>query len=760
MNIAVMKSFFRLVFYFLCPVFLFAQQQTTKKMKVGLVLSGGGSKGFAHIGALKQIEKAGIKLDMIGGTSIGAVVGAMYASGYSVQQIEKILRDKDYDPFINDFVPRQQSSLFSKQHDHFYFYGLGLYKWGIALPRSISKGQNAYDFLKEIFEHVAPIKDFSKLNIPFYCIATNVETGALKVFDKGDLGQAIRASASLPTLFEPIKIDNQLYIDGGVSDNFPVREMKRRGADIIIGVDVQGRLYREDEIKSMVDLLNQVISFSMYKDDAEKKNLSDVYIRPLVADFGTQDFSNVQGLIDMGEVAAKKEFSSLKAIAEKQREVYQTTFSPQKDLKLKKPVYKIGAFENNFIKNYTTNFLLGRLKLKIGDRLTFSEYIYKLSALGSDDNFGLIQYDFIKREKTEDYLLKLNVSQVEYGNKIKFGLMYDPLYKAGILTNLTFKSLLQRNDILSVDFVVGDVPRAGLEYYVDNGFFISYGYKFRYNNFKESKMQRQDDGSIQFLHKNFYEVTNLVYVQKVLDKIFALGLGVEYSYMRILDRYLEGKEQTNLTGNHYLNLLSYLKLDTYNRPFLPQSGIKFDIEFRLQGRIDDPRKYLKIKDKAKQPKNPNKILDDTSFITFNPKFGFAHTESRLTLFSEVSAGLFIGAPDEEIFRYHIGGPYQYNYANYISFYGMPFAVATTPLYLKLLSELRYEIFKKHDLSAWANAISYMPDSLFLRENSVQEIAFDFIRLDFGLSYTYHSPIGPISLYALRNDFFVKIGYTF
>ena len=221
----------------------FSQESETPEtdVKVGLVLSGGGAKGYAHVGVLKVLEENGIRVDYIAGTSMGAIIGALYASGYSAKELDSLLRVHDFSTFTTDEVPRDAYSFYQKENKGKYAISLPINKWKIGLPKSISKGQNISNLFSQLTEHVHHVEDFSKLPIPFFCIATDLETGEEVVLDHGFLPEAIRASSSIPSVYSPVEIDGRMLVDGGIVDNYPIELLKAKEVDYIIGVNVQGK---------------------------------------------------------------------------------------------------------------------------------------------------------------------------------------------------------------------------------------------------------------------------------------------------------------------------------------------------------------------------------------------------------------------------------------------------------------------------------------------------------------------------------------
>ena len=233
--------------------------------KIGLVLSGGGAKGLAHVGAIKVIEEAGIKIDYISGTSMGAIVGGLYASGWSIHQLDSIIKVTDISSVMIDALPRNVKPVFEKEYGEKYVLSISVKDAKIKLPSGISNGQNAFDLFNRLTRHVAHIRDFSQLPIPFVAYGTNAENGEPILFEEGNLAQVMRASGAFPGLLTPIEVDGKLITDGGVVNNFPAKILKEKGADIIIGVNVEGGLYKKEDLLSIPKIIEQISSFQMVR---------------------------------------------------------------------------------------------------------------------------------------------------------------------------------------------------------------------------------------------------------------------------------------------------------------------------------------------------------------------------------------------------------------------------------------------------------------------------------------------------------------
>lgn len=336
-----------------------AQQIPAKNLKVGLVLSGGGAKGLAHIGVLKTLDSLGVKIDYISGTSMGAVVGALYASGYSGKQLDSIFSNINFDDILSDNLPRASKTFYERDNSEKYAVTIPFDKLKIHLPSAISKGQNVFNLLTRLTLHVSDVNNFENLPIPFFCIATNVETGAPVILNKGSLPQSVAASGAFPTLFQPVEIDNQILIDGGVANNYPIDELREKGMDIIIGVDVQDDLATKENLTSAPEILLQINNYRTIRDMKEKSKKTDIYIKPDIKGFTVVSFDEGQQIIERGRLAAV-------LLSEKLKKVTQSQIINNRPLVnvAKTDTIKINKITVKGNDKYTRAYVLGKLKIK------------------------------------------------------------------------------------------------------------------------------------------------------------------------------------------------------------------------------------------------------------------------------------------------------------------------------------------------------------------------------------------------------------
>ena len=278
----------------------------TTRPKVGLVLSGGAARGLAHIGVLKALEEQGIKIDAIAGTSMGAVVGGLYASGYKIDELEKLALTIDWQQALSDAPPRKDVPFRRKQDDRDFLVKQKLSfrdDGSLGLPLGVIQGQNLALLLESLLAHTSDTRDFDKLPIPFRAVTTDIANGEKVVFRKGHLPQVIRASMSIPAVFAPVELDGRLLVDGGMTDNIPLDVAREMGVDVAIVVDIGTPLRNRKQLVTVVDVLNQSITLMTRRNSEEQLatlHPDDVLIQPPLASFGSTDFGRGQEMIDAG----------------------------------------------------------------------------------------------------------------------------------------------------------------------------------------------------------------------------------------------------------------------------------------------------------------------------------------------------------------------------------------------------------------------------------------------------------------------------
>ncbi len=672
-----------------------------KKPKVGLVLSGGGAKGFAHIGVLKVIDSLGIKVDYVAGTSMGAIIGSLYASGYSGQQLDSIFASLDFDAVINDDLPRSSKTIYERNNTEKYGVVLPFNHFKLKLPSALSRGQNVFNLLTKLTMHVSEVDKFKELPIPFFCIATNVETGKQVILDSGNLPQCITASGAFPSLFQPVAIGDDLLIDGGVVNNYPIDELKAKGMDIIIGVDVQDDLATRDEMTSAPDVLLQINNFRTINDMILKSKKTDIYIKPDIKNFTVISFSEGKDIIKNGKIAALEQIEALSTLPKQKVDREKIPLN----LKSKDSITINGAYitGNN---RYTRSYIMGKLKLKGSETVSYEDFNQGVNNLIATNNFDSFQYNFKPSKNKEGYDFEANVREAKITTFLKLGIHYDDVYKSAALVNLTKKRLLFNNDIASLDIILGDNVRYNFEYLIDKGFYWSVGLRSRYNQFEKginselllNEAQIAETG-INKLDVKLRDQTNQFYLQTLFRKDFALSIGAEHKRLTIKSETLAIDAQTDdfqFENTDYFSVFGTLKLDTYNSKHYPSSGVYFS---------GDLHTYL-IASKFNN--------DFEQFSIAKADMGYAFRVSKKISFNLKTGGGFkFGDNSTSTLDFALGG-YGNNFINnFIPFLGYDYISLTGNSYVKAYASADYEIFNKNHITLeanWANIDNDIFDS--------------------------------------------------
>lgn len=691
-----------------------------KNPRIGLSLAGGGAKGFSHVGVLKVLDSLGVKVDYISGTSMGAIVGGLYASGYSGKEIEKIVMDTDFYSLIRDPKSRKESSFFNKSVDK-YLFSIPLKNGKITLPSSISSGQKNVYLLKELFKNVSNVNDFSKLPIPFLCVATNLESGNMEIFEKGDLVQSIMASSAFPSLMDPVKIGDSIYIDGAMTVNYPSKPLKEKGIDIVIGVDLNQDLSKREDLNNIISILNQVIDFGIQKDTRRQYKYTDINIKPNLIGMTATSYDDKKKILDSGYVEGLKYSAVLDQLPKREFDRLRQPVNP-----IYSNVYKIDSISIDGGKIYGKNYVLGKMGLRLPSMQTYGSINKGLDKLVATNNYRFINYDIVT-ENNFNYL-KLYVTEDEARHFLKVGLHYDEIFKTGLLLNYSAKRLLFKNSNLSLDVVIGDKPRYYLNYFVDNGYIPGFG-------IYSSGMSFDLKGDNNINVDKWEWLRNEVYIQSVWRDKFAIGTGLSHDYF---EADMNG---TNKRYNRFLNPYVFVKTDTQDDRDFPTKGIYLNAE----GKVID----LLKSDVEKR------LIQVKADVRVNVPI-----TKQLSYHLNLYGGLTIGDDLPQYYQYRLGGIFEQNIINFKNFSGFYFAQLNTNNVVMISNDLQYKFYKNLFLSG-----------NFTFANLSDDISFeDAVKVNYssvGATLGYKSPFGQIKLnfsHSLKNNqkgiFSVILGHWF
>ena len=669
--------------------------------KIGLSLSGGGAKGFAHIGALKVLDSLGVKVDYISGTSMGAIVGGLYASGYTGKDIEKIVMDTDFYNIIANEKTRQETTFFNKSVDK-YILTIPVKNGKVnVVPKAISTGQKNIYLLKELFKNVSTVDDFSKLPIPFMCVATNLESGKMEIFEKGDLVSSIMASSAFPSLMDPVKIGDSLYIDGAMTINYPSKPLKDKGIDIVIGVDLSQGLASRDKLQTAIDILNQVIDFGIQKETKNQLKYTDMNIHPNLEGMSATSYDSKKQILDSGYAEAQKYIQPLSLLPKRKDDFLRVPMNP-----VYSNVYKIDSLivVNNHI--FRKNYIQGKMNLKVPSLQTYGGINKMIDKLYATKNYKLISYDIIQQD--DKNFLKLDVTEDDTRFFLKFGLHYDEIFKTGLLLNATAKRLLFRNSTVSLDVIVGDKPRYYLNYFIDNGYIPGFGF---YGSGMTLDLNDQDSNV--FEKWNWFR--NEVFIQSVWRDKFAIGGGLSHDYF---ETKLVGDQKYRNSYN-FINPYLFIKSDTQDDKSFPTKGFYLNAEGKLLDLLNKDLEGRTLQLKA----------------TTNINFPFT---SWLTYRLGIVGGFTFGDTLSPYYNYRIGGIFEQNIGNFTRFQGYEFGSLSSKNLLVASNTFQFKVYKNY--FAMAN-VSFA--NLF-NDIKVDDI-FHISESSAGVTAGYKSPFGQIKI---------------
>lgn len=673
-----MKKSFTFVLFFFLIFSAFSQEQ--KKPKIGLVLSGGGAKGLAHIGALKEIEKAGIKIDYIGGTSMGAIIGGLYAAGYTADELDSIFRDVNTDALIQDNIPRKNKTFYEKYNDEVYVVTLPFQKFRVTVPKGLSKGLYNYNLLSRLTYKYRHENDFNKLKIPFLCIATNVENGKEVVFREGSLPLAITASGAFPSLFSPVEIYGSYYIDGGVTNNYPLEEVKKMGADIIIGVDVQDGLKNINQINGAAGVVVQISNFQMIERMKQKIAQTDVYIKPNIEGYSVISFEDGEAIIQKGVEAAQLVKDKLEALG--------TNYKTIKENSAKVDSLDIKGIGVNGLKNYTRSYVLGKLRFRPGEKISYEDLSNGMNNLNATQNFSSINYKLENRNGAETLIINLRENPVR--TYLKLALHYDDLFKSAALINVSKKNLMFKNDVASADIILGDNIRYNLDYYIDNGFHWSFGVKSSFDQFKKNSRNDFKGGKLKSqlgleeIDIDYHQLTNQAYVQTIFFQKFLIGAGLKHEFMEINSKTAENI-LPRIDRSNYLSAAGFMKFDSFTDKFFPKKGWYF---------LGDAQVYMY---------SSNYANDFEKFTLLKADMAIVETFfKKVSVKLQTEGGFVIGENVNNIFDFNLGGYGFHRFGNFKPFYGYDYLSLSGNSYVKGSASADYEFYKKNHLNFTAN----------------------------------------------------------
>lgn len=749
-------SLFILILFSVITVFAQSADQKEVKPevnrpKVGLVLSGGGAKGFAYIGLFKVLKEVNMPIDYIGGSSMGAITAALLSAGYSPETMEKIIREQNWSAVINDTQERKHISYEEKLFGEKYIYSIPIEEKGVSLSQSIASSFNVDMMLNNLFLHVSHITDFNKLPIPFLCIGTDLLTGEAVLLNEGNLARAVRASMAIPAYFTPTLYNGRYLVDGGVVNNYPAEQVKAMGADIIIGGDVQSGLTDEiDKLGSITSILDQVISYYRVDANIKGRKLTDYYIN-IPMSYGMMDFNQYDSIIAIGEKVAREHYDMLKALADSingtGNEIYrENNILPEDSIIVSKVIWpEINERHKERFSGYFDEVL--------NKKVAVNEFDEKLKLLNGTKIFNEVHTEFIR--ENQDLTVKLKVGKTTKGN-LSAGLHYDNTYHGGVLVNLSLRNIRGGNSKFFADAVLSQYPRLKTLFIINNGFKPGFGLETDFYTLEFNQYSNGD--KINNWHFNNFSFGTFMPLTIKNDFMFKVGFNYEVFQFKqdvVVDPELDAFSEYADYGNFYLsfNHDSRDKINFTTKGQLVELKAKQIIPFSSKWDDDfwhGTILYLKYSFNTKLSEK----------LVFNPGLflGYTIANTKGAQLPESSRGFGTKIPSvKHLFGF--GGLNPSNYVeSHIPFTGLKF-VERIGLYAgKLSTNFQYNVHQKLYATAMVD--------FGINEKDISDINNIQLLLGYGVKLSYESFIGPVEFSLMSSNIdssisgFINIGFWF
>ncbi len=501
-----------------------------KRPRIGLVLEGGGALGFAHVGVLKVIEENRIPIDVVAETSIGSIVGAGYASGLSVDEMEKALTETNWDDLFGERVERGDLTYRLKSGRNREIYGetkIGIKDGSLATPTGLIMGQNILPLFQRLFGDLPTPCDFDQLPLPFRAVAADLETGEAYIPKQGNLAAVVRSSMSVPGVFTPVEIDGKLLIDGGIVNNLPIDVARELGADVVIVSVLDDELAKRDKLTSLLSVSGQMITLLLAQNsDRSRKTVrpEDVLVAVDLKGYTAGDFGKGKELMERGESSARNFVAQLQrySVSDDEYRRYQEKRARQEAPPVRLDFVRV---KNNSM--ISDEKILRQMHLKAGDNFD-SEVIAKdVEHIFGMGYFSSVRYNYIEEDGKrgveveafgKDWLQKF----IRLGFSLEDNFEGDEAFRLGA----AFReyNLTTEGSYGELQFEVGKSPRVGAEYYQpfdkDSPYFInpvvSYG---------RSTLELFSEGNA-LAKYNRTEGTGSLFVGRELDTFGETAIGV------------------------------------------------------------------------------------------------------------------------------------------------------------------------------------------------------------------------------------------
>jgi NTE family protein len=728
-------------------------QTSVRRPCIGLVLSGGGACGLAHIGLLKVMEEAGLRPDFITGVSMGSIIGGLYSIGYNSDSLEKIVKIINWDNLFSNKIPENKITFSEKRHYLNSIISFPVTFKRVVLPSGLINGQQIEMTLGYYTWPAADINDFSNLPIPFMCLAMDLVKCQRVELKHGYLADAMRASMAVPSVMTPVKLDSLWLIDGGFLRNFAASEVHEMGADIVIGSYAGGKFAKEDKLQTAPDILKQLGFYASVIDYKEEKKLVNYLIEPPLDEFIGTEFDKADTIIQRGYKAAVPFREIFRKLADSLNKI-----APQKMLKniINKIYYTFDKIEINGNKIHSDNQIFKVLDISPGEQVDKNLLKENMELLYGKVWFEKVNYSIIKRNDS----LILVINCVEKPRAIIYGSVhYDEALQSGAIIGLTVNNLLSDRSVIDLNSSIGQYYRLQFDYSQFADRYNKFGFSaniYADNTLLPMVLVRGDQGN--FISRNLYMGISLV---KRFGLNHMMNISARYDVMNLIPDFITS-EHLNKLGYNYLTFDFEYNINTLDNKHFPNDGIIFNLSASTS----------KLLSATSNTDSTNMTFRETSgssltfkrFYTFNASYRQYFSPSRKITFSVGGEALFITNSDSISSQnnfYLLGGIVS------VSKRSIPMVgFHANEIYVKKLAgvcgEMDFELFPSFHLNLMAN--------LFALQEKEPEETYSFLA-GYGIGAGYMSVVGPLRIGIMqglnnKNSYFkqlkgfISLGYNF
>ncbi len=699
-----------LLFFF---SFQFYAQDKTSKPKVALVLSGGTAKGLAHIGVLKVLEEQGIRPDLIIGTSMGSIIGGLYAIGYSADEIEQITSKTDWFKYLSNDMDLRNLNIEEKDDFDEYVYNFPIEKKKPSLGKGVIYGHELELYLNRITFPAYKYSNFDEFPIKFRAIATDVLHNEIYVFKEGSLALALRASMSIPSLFEPIRYKGKVLVDGGILDNFGVDIALKEGADIIIGSNVERISKSENDFDTYKNLFAQLMmlhskqKYKLYKDSV------DVLIEPPVIEMGAK-FDKAQKIIDIGYKTALNHLEKLKKIAQRVKNT-----NVKKEYTIHEKYFPISQIAIRGINDLSYKYsIYNRLRKSIGLIASYSAIEKEITDLYRSGQFSYIKY-YLEKIGDNEYKLLFDFAPKAKTN-LQLGVHYSEQVDLGVIAGIESRNTLSPNTKFKIKARISKYP--GVDQYFAKYFKTTkygFGVKQFFNYTLDKISIYEDQEKLTDYSRHSFDIGMKAIWITGQNSILESGYKFQKRYFKSLFK-TNYQNIRNAEINRNTIFLSYY-FNSLDDKYFSERGVilKTQIGYNFSTKFDD--KFSK--EKAFINGDCGKIdLRLAKYLSLNEHWV---VETKVT----AEYNIIDDSSKFVFFDKVLGGAYSDN--NYqIAFWGMPNSYIVPTNYTIASLGLRYKIGERIYLKSVINAGIVNLDEYYFGG---------------GLSFSFKSPIGPLSI---------------